>query len=120
LINVLVATAFIPNPENKPEVNHKNSNRLDNRVKNLEWNTKSENQKHAHKYGFHDMKGIRNGRSKITERDVKKIFKMSGSLSSIGKKYGLGISAIHRIKIGLAWTHITKKKYRPVRPLKRA
>lgn len=51
-ISRLVATAFIPNPDNLPDVNHKDGNKLNNNVSNLEWVTKSENMKHEFKNGL--------------------------------------------------------------------
>lgn len=69
-IHRAVAEAFIPNPENKPQVNHLNGVKTDNRVENLEWATQSENIKHSYrvlgrKAGFSGMRGKKSPFAKI-------------------------------------------------------
>lgn len=69
----LVALAFIPNPNNYPEVNHIDGNKANNRVDNLEWCSKSENRKHAFKLGLINQKGEFNNSAKLTNIDILEI-----------------------------------------------
>lgn len=66
-VHRLIAEAFIPNPLNKPNINHKNGVKADNRIDNLEWCTQSENIIHSYRNGFQIPKGCKgalNPRSK--------------------------------------------------------
>lgn len=72
-INRLVACAFLPNPENKPEVNHIDGNKTNNSVSNLEWCSHLENRKHAIATGLWDMNGEKSPNAKLTWDAVKQI-----------------------------------------------
>ena len=71
-IHVLVAKAFVPNPENKPEVNHDDGNKFNCHVSNLYRSTGSENMQHAYDTGLQvGIQGVENSRSKIkSEADI--------------------------------------------------
>lgn len=105
-IHRLVAKAFIPNPDNKDQVNHINGITTDNRVENLEWSTASENIKHAYKIGLMSNVGESNRNSKITENQAKEIKFSSESNDILGERYNLSSEYIKRIKGGQTWKHI--------------
>lgn len=103
-VHVLVAQAFIPNPENKPFVNHIDGNKSNPHVSNLEWVTQSENMKHAFRIGLKKpAAGAKSGKSKLTEKDVRYIREhyKKGShqygLKSLAKKFNVATVTISRI-----------------------
>lgn len=106
-VHRLVAISFLDNVENKEQVNHINGNKEDNRVENLEWNTRSENQKHAIKTGLRSAKGIKNSQSKLTENEVLNIFKDLRKYKEISNIYNISVPTISGIKKGHTWKHIT-------------
>jgi hypothetical protein len=71
LLHRLIADSFIENDENKPYINHKDGNKLNNNVSNLEWCTASENGKHAHKIGLNYIGEY--AKFKIKEANSKKV-----------------------------------------------
>ena len=108
LVHRLVLESYIPNYENKPQDNHINGIKNDNRLENLEWNTRSENQKHSIKIGIRTTQGEKNSQSKISTDDVLYIFNSSERNYIIAKKYNISPATICDIKKGRSWTHITK------------
>jgi hypothetical protein len=110
-IHKLIAQAFIPNPHNKPKVNHKNGVKTDFRLRNLEWATKSEDVLHAFSTGLSiPTKGSRHGRARLTTQQVTRIRSAyaTGKFTQVvlAKKYSVGQTTIADIVLRKIWKHV--------------
>jgi len=111
-IHRLVALLFLPNNEEKPQINHINGIKTDNRVENLEWVTHSENALHSHRIlknrgGY----GLNHGKVKLTLEDVKMIvdlYRQGMSATQIHKHINkVGKTSIRAILERRSWRHFT-------------
>lgn len=106
LVHRLVAEAFLPNPELLPAVNHKNMEKADNTVDNLEWVTARANQHHAAKRGrFHGLTNPK-ARVKLTPEcvaDIKARLAAGIYQYEIAAEFGVSQSLISMIRNGHAW-----------------
>lgn len=106
ILSRLVAIAFIPNPENKPQVNHLNG-KDDNRAESLEWNTSKENINHAWDTGLSKpANGILNGNSILTEKEVLEIRKSELHRHRLSTIYKVSVSTIDHVLNRTRWKHI--------------
>jgi hypothetical protein len=73
LVNRVIGLAFLPNPDNLPEVNHVDGVKAHNWKDNLEWSSRSDQEKHAHKTGLKASRGSANANAKLTPAEVQQI-----------------------------------------------
>lgn len=119
-VHRLIAFAFIPNPKDKPYINHKDGNKLNNDISNLEWATSSENNLHAYKTGLKYVseyqknktslmnRGSNQHNSKLKEHDISGIRRLNKTIKGkeIAKIYNVSKSTISQIISGKTWKHV--------------
>ena len=115
LVHRIMAMVFIPNPDNKPEVNHIDGNKLNNCASNLEWCTKSENITHAIKTGLAERKhGEQHPLSKLKESDILYIrshYKKGDVIygcKPLAIKFGVDAKTMLDVIRKRTWKHITE------------
>lgn len=107
-VHRLVAEKYLPNPDNLPQVNHKDGNKLNNHVDNLEWCTASENIKHSIKMGLHPT-GSDVHTHKLTETQVMQIRELYKPYSRIygtvrlAEQFGVSQRTISSIILRETW-----------------
>jgi hypothetical protein len=108
-VHRLVGMHFIPNPESKPQVNHKYGIKTDNRASELEWSTSKENNIHAHNTGLNGG-GERIGTAKLSNNTVAKIKMLWGTKlykkSLLATMFNISQSAVGRVINGQTWKQI--------------
>jgi hypothetical protein len=108
-IHRLVAEAFIPNPNNYPQIDHIDGNKTNNTVSNLEWVTNEENMRRSWEKGLRSYCGENSPRAKLTQSEVDEIRNTyvpgvrGFGRKSLAKKYHVSENAIKAITEGRTW-----------------
>ena len=115
LVHRFVAEAFVPNPENKPEVNHINGNKHCNWYRNLEWATRQENATHAKETGLM-LKGSSSPVAKHSEEEAHAVCKLAEQglkPKAIVEKLGCSKTFVIGILYRNEWSHVSSQYNMP-------
>lgn len=114
-IHILVMLAFMGPRPHGLVVNHKNGDKTDNRLANLEYVTSAENNRHALRTGLNTQFGETSKFSKLKNEDVsniRKYYSYGATPMSLARLYGVGANTILQIVKGKAWKHLLQKGQR--------
>ena len=111
LVHRLVASAFLPlGRDDQTQINHKDGNKKNNVLSNLEWVSARENMQHACGAGL-IARGDAHGNSKLTAEQAKNVYRLAweGTLTQreIGEMMGVSQPTVSYVKQGLIWSHVT-------------
>ena len=125
-IHRIVAETFLGEPDLRLDVNHKDGDKSNNKLDNLEWVTRSENLLHAYSIGIHQkIPGEKNKRSKLTLAEAQEIYDSyetdgyHSNISELMKKYGVSPNTIKAIIKGVnsgggvAWPEVNRNRIFP-------
>jgi DNA-binding transcriptional regulator YiaG len=102
-VHRLVAEKYVPNPNNYPQVNHKDGDKTNNKADNLEWVTNLQNRKHAVKTGLH-VHGERCPWAKLSLKDVEFIREHTELTATyLANKFGVARATISAVKNYKSW-----------------
>ena len=105
-VHQLVAEAWLPNPHCLPMINHKDGNKRNNAVSNLERCTAQHNIRHSLEYGLHP-RGEKSSVAKLTLANVHFIRKSNQHSSYLGPKLGVSETTIRDVRTRRSWKHVT-------------
>ncbi len=104
-VHRLVLETFVGPPMNGHEACHCNGNCLDNRLKNLRWDTRLGNANDARAHGTRPI-GSRKTQAKLNEAKVREIISSDESSRALAKRFGVSPTIVERVKRRTAWRHV--------------
>jgi hypothetical protein len=108
-VHRLVGKYYVPNPDNKPEINHFDGIKWNNIWVNLFWETQLDNIIHAKEHGLDKQIGETHHKCVLNKEIVVDIFNSPLSNKELAEKYSISRTTAYDIKNGGSWSHVTGK-----------